>query len=57
MRDLSIPQKARDAMNKGMVLLYQKSDYPGSIKEFERAIKIFPNYYEPTPRLASPTWP
>ncbi len=45
-RDLSIPQKARDAMNKGMVLLYQKSDYAGSIKEFEHAIKIFPNYYE-----------
>ena len=45
-RDLSIPQKARDAMNKGMALLHQKSDYAGSIKEFERAIKIFPNYYE-----------
>jgi len=45
-RDLSIPQKARDAMSKGMVLLHQKSDYAGSIKEFERAIKIFPNYYE-----------
>jgi tetratricopeptide (TPR) repeat protein len=45
-RDLSIPQKARDAMNKGMLLLHQKSDYAGSIKEFERATKIFPNYYE-----------
>jgi tetratricopeptide (TPR) repeat protein len=45
-RDLSIPQKARDAMNRGMALLYQKSDYPGGIKEFERAIKAFPNYYE-----------
>jgi len=45
-RDLSIPQKARDAMNKGLFLLHQKSDYAGSIKEFERAIKIFPNYYE-----------
>ena len=45
-RDLSIPQKAREDMNKGMALLYQKSDYPGSIKEFERAIKAFPNYYE-----------
>ena len=33
-------------MSKGMVLLHQKSDYAGSIKEFERAIKIFPNYYE-----------
>lgn len=45
-RDLSIPAKAREAMNKGLILLYQKSDYAGSIKEFERAIKIFPNYYE-----------
>jgi len=45
-RDLSIPQKARDAMNKGMTLLHQKGDYAGSIKEFERAIKVFPNYYE-----------
>ena len=45
-RDLSIPQKAREAMNKGTALLHQKSDYAGSIKEFERAIKIFPTYYE-----------
>jgi tetratricopeptide (TPR) repeat protein len=45
-RDYSIPGKARDAMNKGMSLLYQKSDYPGSIKQFERAIQAYPNYYE-----------
>ena len=45
-RDFSIPEKARDAMNKGMTLLYQKSDYPGSIKLFERAIQAYPNYYE-----------
>ena len=45
-RDYSIPGKARDAMNKGMTLLYQKSDYPGSIKQFERAIQAYPNYYE-----------
>jgi hypothetical protein len=45
-RDYSIPGKARDAMNKGMTLLYQKSDYPGSIKQFERAIHAYPNYYE-----------
>lgn len=45
-RDLSIPPKAREAMNKGLILLHQKLDYAGSIKEFERAIKIFPNYYE-----------
>jgi Flp pilus assembly protein TadD len=45
-RELSIPQKAREAMSKGMGLLYQKSDYPGSIKQFQRAIDAFPNYYE-----------
>ncbi len=45
-RDLSIPHKAREAMNKGMSLLYQKSDYPGSIKQFQRAIQAYPDYYE-----------
>lgn len=45
-RELSIPRKAHDAMNKGMSLLYQKSDYPGSIKQFQRAIHAYPNYYE-----------
>ena len=45
-RELSMPQKARDAMSKGMALLYQKSDYPGSIKQFERAIQAYPNFYE-----------
>ena len=44
--ELSAPRKARDAMSKGMTLLYQKSDYPGSIKQFERAIQAFPDYYE-----------
>jgi tetratricopeptide (TPR) repeat protein len=44
-RELSIPQKAREAMNKGMAL-YQKSDYPGSLKQFQRAVDAFPNYYE-----------
>lgn len=45
-RELSMPQKARDAMSKGMSLLYQKSDYPGSIKQFERAIQAYPDFYE-----------
>lgn len=45
-RDFSIPEKARDAMHKGMSLLYQKSDYPGSIKQFQRAIQAYPKYYE-----------
>jgi tetratricopeptide (TPR) repeat protein len=45
-RELSIPQKARDAMGKGMSLLYKKSDYPGSVKQFERAIQTYPDFYE-----------
>jgi tetratricopeptide (TPR) repeat protein len=45
-RELSIPEKAREAMSKGVNLLYQKSDYPGSVKQFQRAIQAFPNYYE-----------
>jgi tetratricopeptide (TPR) repeat protein len=45
-RELSIPQKARDAMSKGMSLLYQKGDYPGSVKQFERAIQAYPGFYE-----------
>jgi Flp pilus assembly protein TadD len=45
-RELSIPEKARAAMNKGMSLLYQKSDYPGSIKQFQRAIQAYPDFYE-----------
>ena len=45
-RELSIPHKAHDAMEKGMGLLYQKSDYPGSLKQFQLAIKNYPDYYE-----------
>jgi Flp pilus assembly protein TadD len=45
-RQLSMPQKARTAMSKGMNLLYQKTDYPGSIKQFERAIQAYPDFYE-----------
>ena len=45
-RELSIPRKAREDMQKGMDLLYGKSDYQGSIKQFERAIQESPDYYE-----------
>lgn len=45
-RELSIPQKAQDAMQKGMDLLYKKLDYPGSIKQFRRAVDAYPTYYE-----------
>jgi tetratricopeptide (TPR) repeat protein len=45
-RELSIPQKAREAMNKGLVLMNEKSNYLGSVKQFERAIQAYPEYYE-----------
>jgi Tfp pilus assembly protein PilF len=44
--ELAVPSKARDAKDKGMSLLYDKSDYKGAIAEFERALKIDPGYYE-----------
>ena len=45
-RELSIPRKAHDAMDKGMALMQGKSDYQGSIKQFDRAIREYPEYYE-----------
>lgn len=45
-RDLSIPRKAHDQMEKGLDLLYRKSDYQGSLKPFEKAIEEYPDYYE-----------
>jgi Carboxypeptidase regulatory-like domain/Tetratricopeptide repeat len=45
-RELSIPRKAHDDMEKGVELLYQKSDYPGSLKAFEKAIQEYADYYE-----------
>ncbi|MBZ5662134.1 MAG: tetratricopeptide repeat protein [Acidobacteriia bacterium] len=43
---LSVPRKAQDEFNKGMNLLYAKTDYRGAIAQFQRAIKDFPTYYE-----------
>lgn len=45
-RELLIPHKAHDAMQKGLTLLYAKSDYAGSVKQFERATQAYPDYYE-----------
>ena len=45
-RELSIPRKAHDDMEKGMALLYGKSDYQGSLKPFQKAIQEYPDYYE-----------
>ena len=45
-RDLSIPRGAKDDMEKGMALLYRKSDYQGSLKAFQEATQEYPDYYE-----------
>jgi tetratricopeptide (TPR) repeat protein len=44
--ELSIPNKAHDEYEKGLSLIYSKSDYKGGIVQFQRAIKDFPNFYE-----------
>jgi tetratricopeptide (TPR) repeat protein len=44
--ELSIPHKAHDEYEKGLNLIYSKSDYKGAIVQFQRAIKDFPNFYE-----------
>jgi len=43
---LSVPRKARDEYEKGMALIYVKSDYRAAIAQFQLAIKDFPTYYE-----------
>jgi tetratricopeptide (TPR) repeat protein len=43
---LSVPHKAHDEFEKGMTLIYLKSDYRGAISQFQLAIKDFPTYYE-----------
>ena len=44
LRDLAVPEKAQEALAKGMALLYQKSDVAGSVKQFQRAIKEYPGF-------------
>jgi tetratricopeptide (TPR) repeat protein len=44
--ELSAPQRARDEYEKGMNLLYGKSDFRGALSQFQRAVKDFPDYYE-----------
>jgi tetratricopeptide (TPR) repeat protein len=43
---LSAPRKAQDKFEKGLNLLYDKSDFRGAITQFQRAINDFPTYYE-----------
>jgi tetratricopeptide (TPR) repeat protein len=43
---LSVPRKAHDEFEKGMTLIYLKSDYLGGINQLQLAIRDFPTYYE-----------
>ncbi len=45
-RELAIPRKAHESMDKGLALISKKADYRGSIKQFEHAIQTYPGYYE-----------
>jgi len=45
-RELNIPRKAHDALEKGVERLYDKSDFKGSLAQFQRAVAALPTYYE-----------
>lgn len=45
-RQLLIPRRAREAMERGLSLLHGKSDYRGSLSQFQRAVREYPPYYE-----------
>ncbi|HJY86674.1 MAG TPA: tetratricopeptide repeat protein [Candidatus Acidoferrales bacterium] len=45
-RELTIPRKAREALEKGMGRLYDKKDPKGSLSFFQRAVTELPSYYE-----------
>jgi len=44
--ELSAPPKARDAYSKGLGMMGSNPDYKAAIGQFQRAIGIFPDYYE-----------
>jgi Flp pilus assembly protein TadD len=43
---LQVPKGARAAYEKGLRLLEDQKNPAGSIPEFEKAVKVFPSYYE-----------
>ncbi len=45
-REMQIPGKARDALQKGIERLHEKRDYKGSLDFFQRAVAQYPSYYE-----------
>jgi Tfp pilus assembly protein PilF len=45
-RELAIPRRAREAMERGLNLMNEKSDYRGSLGQFQRAVREYTDYYE-----------
>jgi tetratricopeptide (TPR) repeat protein len=45
-RELMLPQKAQEAMHKGMERLYKKNDPPGSVPFFQKVLTLAPGFYE-----------
>ena len=44
--ELSVPPKAREAFEKGVGKLGENADYKTAIVHFQRAVDIYPDYYE-----------
>src|SRR5260370_10792540 len=51
---LSVPQKAHHAFDKGMAKADSKADYQGAIQEFQRTISNYPAYYDLAAALQLP---
>jgi tetratricopeptide (TPR) repeat protein len=45
-RELGLPKDARSAYRRGIERLYRRGDAQGSIAQFERAISVYPEFYE-----------
>jgi|HubBroStandDraft_1064217.scaffolds.fasta_scaffold168353_2 hypothetical protein len=45
-RELMLPQKAQEALHKGIETLYKKNNPSGSLSYFQTVLKLAPNYYE-----------
>jgi len=43
---LEIPDKARKSFQKGLELITGKGNYRGAVAQFQRAIELYPSYYE-----------
>ena len=54
--ELSMPEKARNAMQEGRQELYRKKEAQQSLAEFDRAIRAAPDYYEAYYEKAMANW-